>query len=109
MAFTYQVVCDCGYHSNTIPYGMTSRSPFEFVVPVYVPKQSELLECVFSEREFGLDGEALVAWIEANGGDVVTERFGEDAIACGINTVDFQTLLCPKCGQSNARFNCVGF
>lgn len=109
MAFAYQIICDCGYHSETVPYGMTSRAPFEFVIPVYVPKQRRLSTCVFRESDIDMDGKVLVDWIDTHGGDVVTERFGDDAITSGVNSVDFQKLACPNCGKRTARFECVGF
>lgn len=109
MAFAYQLVCDCGYCSETVPYGMTSHSPFEFVIPVYVPKQLQLLQCVFRESDFGMRGDSLVEWIDSHGAEVVTERFGGDAIGCGVNSADMQELECPKCGNATARFKCVGF
>ncbi len=46
---------------------MTSRSPFEYVVPVYDPESGELLECLFREAEIGLCDEAMVEWIETHG------------------------------------------
>ena len=109
MAFSCQVTCDCGYQSEIIPYGMTSRFPFEFVIPVYLLKEPELVPCVFRKNDLDMDEESFVEWIDAHAGEVVTEKFGNEAIACGVNSVDFQEIVCPHCRRKTAHVKFIGF
>lgn len=106
--YQYRLECECGYVSNSAPFGSSMGSPSHYV-PVVVDGTDTLqtLEIVKLENETEDDFcERLDNTIES----AAVETFGENLTVMTPSAIRAeQVARCPKCKEERAKFVFAGF
>lgn len=106
--YQYRLECECGYASNSAPFGSSVGSPSHYV-PVVVDGSDTLqtLEIVKRESESEEDFcERLDNTIES----AAVEMFGKNTtVMTPLAIRGEQVVRCPKCKEEKAKFVFAGF
>jgi hypothetical protein len=105
--FTLRIICKCGFASEQGVWGPPSMGD-EVGVPVYFPASGRLITHWFVSEELRIRPEQLDQWIAANGGKVIAEKYGPDAVAVNPPTSSEERFVCPKCSCDEAQVEIVG-
>ena len=106
--YQYRLECECGYASNSAPFGSSVGSSSHYV-PVVVDGTDKLQTLEFAKLENETEEdfcERLDNTLEA----VAVATFGERITTMTPSAIrGEQVVRCPKCKEAKARFAFVGF
>lgn len=104
---TYQLICPCGFKSNSVGYGVDVWTS-GFFVPVYVDGDERLHQLYIEERE-GEAEEEYEARLESSIKESTIQQFGENAVYMSLSEVSGGPVVkCPHCRERCAKFRCDG-